>query len=674
MPNHASRWVPVHVDGAGPAGRGGWTSDGYPGNNGSVKKVSASWGGGADWSQPKLGHPNNESTWEAPKHGAAGAGRGSWENVENFGGARGWDSNTTRQQQQWAGSEEEWWWSQKENRGQQSQQQAPRKSSKKAQAKSQPQQQIVWQEAGQEKEDDLSLRREECSIPKGAAAENESVRQQPDQDQSSEGGSSGDRHEEEEEVWEQRWVDPLKIRFSQEKIHPFFYKHGPIEKVLPEIQEELSSASECNVPEDKVEGPILRLLPPFEAIRCILPEGAGASALEPISLDNRRLYALQQAAVAHWPQRCAVLVHLAEKLPMKKRKTEYRKLSGGGGSMGPFGKVGNVHVTLSSRSTDWEVWGCTSVLLERLAAPQKANHQKAEFDDAVAGTQELIFGAVEEAKAAKKRVARAHEMVEKEKRRQAAIACVEMWQGGGPASAAFFGQHHAQQVLRQLFTAWVQRLRKNRNSTRVGPFTSLIAQHCEAQEKLLESLEKLRCIAVTPPILKKTHAKPTTTSDSSASASPNATRTGSSPRLPAQEISENNSPSPEMLGVLATQVAEDKLQDGMVTPDVLQKGIMPFIRVGNAGDPSAMVPWPPAHGDVRLQDPVVAMAWQVCSGLPIRCPSSVSAGAMHLGCGTYRCNWLGRLGDRTGYLDHVAKCCAAQASLAGLRKQQQCGC
>merc|ERR1719439_423585 len=33
-------------------------------------------------------------------------------------------------------------------------------------------------------------------------------------------------------VWEERWVSPLAVRFSQGKIHPFFHERGPISEVL----------------------------------------------------------------------------------------------------------------------------------------------------------------------------------------------------------------------------------------------------------------------------------------------------------------------------------------------------------------------------------------------------------------------------------------------------------
>merc|ERR1719510_569617 len=37
-------------------------------------------------------------------------------------------------------------------------------------------------------------------------------------------------------VWEERWISPLAVRFSQGKIHPFFHERGPISEVLLQIR------------------------------------------------------------------------------------------------------------------------------------------------------------------------------------------------------------------------------------------------------------------------------------------------------------------------------------------------------------------------------------------------------------------------------------------------------
>lgn len=43
--------------------------------------------------------------------------------------------------------------------------------------------------------------------------------------------------------WEERWINPLLIHFSQREIHPFFHARGPVEEVIPAIwSEEVQSS------------------------------------------------------------------------------------------------------------------------------------------------------------------------------------------------------------------------------------------------------------------------------------------------------------------------------------------------------------------------------------------------------------------------------------------------
>lgn len=110
--------------------------------------------------------------------------------------------------------------------------------------------------------------------------------------------------------WDESYVSPLSIRFTQEKIHPFFYRRGPIVNVVPKIRPVLHSAGED-----------LELVPPFSPIHC-LRKGS-----ELWSLDNRRLYALQLAAMEQWPRQCKVRVLVRDRLPRHKFKTQYRKFN-----------------------------------------------------------------------------------------------------------------------------------------------------------------------------------------------------------------------------------------------------------------------------------------------------------------------------------------------------------
>ena len=109
--------------------------------------------------------------------------------------------------------------------------------------------------------------------------------------------------------WDEIWASPLEIRFTQEKIHPFFYRRGPIVNVLPKIRAVGSDDG------------IVDLIPPFAPIHCLRRGGTLWS------LDNRRLYALQLAAMDIWPRLCRVRCLSRERLPRHKFKTQYRKFN-----------------------------------------------------------------------------------------------------------------------------------------------------------------------------------------------------------------------------------------------------------------------------------------------------------------------------------------------------------
>lgn len=116
--------------------------------------------------------------------------------------------------------------------------------------------------------------------------------------------------------WDELWANPLKVRFTQDKIHPFFYRRGPIVHVLPKIKPIQRPSDDPDDPEDVVE-----LVPPFAPIHCL------RKGEELWSLDNRRLYAMQLAAMELWPQRCCIRVLSRDRLPRHKFKTQYRKFS-----------------------------------------------------------------------------------------------------------------------------------------------------------------------------------------------------------------------------------------------------------------------------------------------------------------------------------------------------------
>mmetsp|Transcript_39285 Transcript_39285/g.73307 ORF Transcript_39285/g.73307 Transcript_39285/m.73307 type:complete len:382 (+) Transcript_39285:88-1233(+) len=125
-----------------------------------------------------------------------------------------------------------------------------------------------------------------------------------------EGGQNSSGYPGGTEDWEEILACPLQIRFTQDKIHPFFYRRGPIVNVVPKIRALPSS-----------DGDVLDLLPPFAPIHCL------RKGDDLWSMDNRRLYALQLTAMDLWPRRCRVRCLSRERLPRHKLKTQYRKFN-----------------------------------------------------------------------------------------------------------------------------------------------------------------------------------------------------------------------------------------------------------------------------------------------------------------------------------------------------------
>lgn len=118
-------------------------------------------------------------------------------------------------------------------------------------------------------------------------------------------------------MWTEYVVCLLLVRFSQASIHPFFYCRGFVTAVLHKI---------LHVPQNTVANSMeLLLVPPFAPIRILSVFPPEENDSELWALDNRRLYALQLAAIQRWPSRCVTKVLVADHLPRKKFKTNYRK-------------------------------------------------------------------------------------------------------------------------------------------------------------------------------------------------------------------------------------------------------------------------------------------------------------------------------------------------------------
>lgn len=131
-------------------------------------------------------------------------------------------------------------------------------------------------------------------------------------------------------VWEERWVSPLSVRFSQGKIHPFFHERGPISEVLLQIQ----ATSDFG-------GTTKRIDPPFPPMRLLYLRQQGVL----VTLDNRRLYALQKFALQEWPAVCLAKALCVDELTPTRLKAENRKFTN---------RVGGLQIEIESRSNAFD--------------------------------------------------------------------------------------------------------------------------------------------------------------------------------------------------------------------------------------------------------------------------------------------------------------------------------
>lgn len=115
-------------------------------------------------------------------------------------------------------------------------------------------------------------------------------------------------------------LQPLEIRFSQMKMRHLFGDGRRIAEVVPQV-----SVIRCSEEEVAAHGAPWKLRAPFPEIEVVLwrckvrDDETGRPKVDPdtgeelfdtderwFTLDNRRLYALQEAALTVWPERCVV--------------------------------------------------------------------------------------------------------------------------------------------------------------------------------------------------------------------------------------------------------------------------------------------------------------------------------------------------------------------------------
>mmetsp|Transcript_54654 Transcript_54654/g.125515 ORF Transcript_54654/g.125515 Transcript_54654/m.125515 type:complete len:322 (+) Transcript_54654:39-1004(+) len=126
-------------------------------------------------------------------------------------------------------------------------------------------------------------------------------------------------------TYEQRLVNPLEIRFSQPVVRPSFSDKNAVQEAVDTTHLEDGSTEFDGV-----------LRPPFPSIRIIAwrPRLRIAGRMymaeqQLYTLDNRRLYALQLAAMQHWPKRVGVMVGVAPRLPGQSHARKFRNPTAG---------------------------------------------------------------------------------------------------------------------------------------------------------------------------------------------------------------------------------------------------------------------------------------------------------------------------------------------------------
>lgn len=105
-------------------------------------------------------------------------------------------------------------------------------------------------------------------------------------------------------VFEQKLISPLAVRFTQEHIRTTFKDGRPLEESYKQITTKPGTGDYDLL----LEVPF----PNIEIIRWHVPRSAKEARDKHhwFTLDNRRLYCMQRAAMAHWPQRVGVVVDL----------------------------------------------------------------------------------------------------------------------------------------------------------------------------------------------------------------------------------------------------------------------------------------------------------------------------------------------------------------------------
>lgn len=127
-------------------------------------------------------------------------------------------------------------------------------------------------------------------------------------------------------LYEEKFICPLAIRFSQARIRPTFQDGRVVERTLQQIEaipwplEDNAYDLLLHVPFPPIE--IIRWRPKLreEDGRTLVDEDGATMMGETcwFTFDNRRLYCLQAAAAKQWPRQSAAVVHIMHDLPLSR--------------------------------------------------------------------------------------------------------------------------------------------------------------------------------------------------------------------------------------------------------------------------------------------------------------------------------------------------------------------
>jgi hypothetical protein len=128
-------------------------------------------------------------------------------------------------------------------------------------------------------------------------------------------------------LYEEKFISPCAVRFSQARIRPTFQDGHVVEDTMQDIEAISFPDKNCR----EIDALLRVPFPPIEIIRwwpkmrdqdgIVMVDEEGSSVRGEacwFTFDNRRLYCLQAAAVKAWPRRVVAVVHVMRDLPISR--------------------------------------------------------------------------------------------------------------------------------------------------------------------------------------------------------------------------------------------------------------------------------------------------------------------------------------------------------------------